>query len=86
MDTSQGGEGIWSDFVADWRVLRDRIDGDGSSGLTQAGRLAHLNRLGLEALLGSLSEARRVGLMRIFPRHSFCSKIQTPCPQKQTPN
>ena len=50
---------FWSNFVADWRVLRDRIDGDGSTGLTRAGRLAYANGLGLEALLGSLAEARR---------------------------
>ena len=50
---------FWSNFVADWRALRDRIDGDGSTGLTRAGRLAYANGLGLEALLGSLAEARR---------------------------
>ena len=50
---------FWSNFVADWRAMRDRIDGDGSTGLTRAGRLAYANRLGLEALLGSLAEARR---------------------------
>ena len=50
---------FWSNFVADWRALRDRLDGDGSTGLTRAGRLAYVNGLGLEALLGSLAEARR---------------------------
>ena len=70
---------FWSDFVADWRVLRDRIDGDGSSGLTRAGRLAHLNRLGLEALLGSLTEARR-GLDANLPSALLLLENPNPMP------
>jgi|GEM_PF-5741927 len=70
---------FWSDFVADWRVLRDRIDGDGSSGLTRAGRLAHLNRLGLEALLGGLAEARR-GLDEGFPSALLQPENPNPMP------
>ena len=52
-------QAFWSNFVADWRALRDRIAGDGSTGLTRAGRLAYANSVGLEALLGNLGEARR---------------------------
>ena len=56
---AQEEKAFWSNFVADWRALRDQIDGDGSTGLTRAGRLAYTNALGFEALLGSLAEARR---------------------------
>ena len=70
---------FWSNFVADWRALRDQIDGDNSTGLTRAGRLAYANGLGLEALLGSLAEARR-GLDAGLPAALLQPANPTPMP------
>ena len=70
---------FWSNFVVDWRALRDRIDGDGSTGLTRAGRLAYANGLGLEALLGSLAEARR-GLDAGLPARFVSRRTPNLCP------
>lgn len=50
---------FWANFVATWRSRRDQVVGDGSEGVTRAGRLAYLNNVGLEALLGNLGDARR---------------------------